>query len=140
MKNTQTSSEVQGKLIISLLKYSMDMGKILLEGMEFFADHGHYKEEQIIGTKFIVDLEMVFETVHAEYSDHLNDTINYQEVYLVVKREMEIKAHLLESVARRILDAVMGSFPQLKSVQVKISKVNPPLGGKVKQVSCILAH
>jgi dihydroneopterin aldolase len=140
MKNTQTSSEVQGKLIISLLKYSMDMGKILLEGMEFFAYHGHYKEEQIIGTKFIVDLEMVFETVHAEYSDHLNDTINYQEVYLVVKREMEIKAHLLESVARRILDAVMGSFPQLKSVQVKISKVNPPLGGKVKQVSCILAH
>jgi dihydroneopterin aldolase len=114
------------------------MGKILLEGMEFFAYHGHYKEEQIIGTKFIVDLEMVFETVHAEYSDHLNDTINYQEVYQVVKKEMEIKAHLLESVARRILDAVMQSFPQIKSLQVKIAKVNPPLGGKVKQVSYIL--
>jgi dihydroneopterin aldolase len=115
------------------------MGKVLLEGMEFFAYHGHYKEEQIIGTKFIVDLEMVFETVHSEYSDHLNDTINYQEVYLVVKKEMEIKAHLLENVARRILDAVMQSFPQVKSLQVKIAKVNPPLGGKIKQVSCILA-
>jgi len=116
------------------------MGKILLEGMEFFAYHGHYKEEQIIGTKFIVDLEMVFETRLAEYSDHLSDTINYQEVYLVVKKEMEINAHLLERVARRILDAVMQSFPQVKSVQVKISKVNPPLGGKVKQVSCILGN
>jgi dihydroneopterin aldolase len=116
------------------------MGKILLEGMEFFAYHGHYKEEQIIGTKFIVDLEIVFETGIAEYSDHLGDTINYQEVFQVVKKEMEINAHLLESVARRILDAVMKSFPQVKSLQVKISKVNPPLGGKVKQVSCILAN
>jgi dihydroneopterin aldolase len=115
------------------------MGKILLEGMEFFAYHGHYKEEQIIGTKFIVDLELVLETVHAEYSDHLNDTVNYQEVYHVVKKEMEINAHLLESVARRILDAVMQSFPGVKAVQVKISKVNPPLGGKVRQVSCVLA-
>jgi len=116
------------------------MGKILLEGMEFFAYHGHYKEEQIIGTKFIVDLEMVFETSPAEYSDRLGDTINYQEVYQVVKKEMEINAHLLESVARRILDAVIKSFSQVKSVQVKISKVNPPLGGKVKQVSCLLAN
>jgi len=116
------------------------MGKILLEGMEFFAYHGHFKEEQIIGTKFIVDLELMFETGQAEFSDHLGDTINYQEVYLVVKKEMEINAHLLEKVARRILDAVMRSFPQVKSVQVKISKVNPPLGGKVKQVSCILAN
>ena len=116
------------------------MGKISLEGMEFFAYHGCYKEEQIIGTKFIADLEMEFETSIAEYSDHLWDTINYQEVYKVVKREMDINAHLLESVARRILDAVMRSFPQVKSVQVKISKINPPLGGKVKQVSCILAN
>lgn len=116
------------------------MGKILLEGMEFFAYHGHYKEEQVIGTKFIVDLEMDFDTSEAEHSDHLDDTINYQEVYLVVKKEMEINAHLLESVAGRILDSVSHSFPQIKSLLVKIAKVNPPLGGKVKQVSCILAN
>jgi dihydroneopterin aldolase len=116
------------------------MGKILLEGMEFFAYHGHYREEQIIGTKFIVELEVEFDTMEAEQSDHLSDTINYQEVYQVVKKEMEINAHLLERVARRILDAVMKSFPQVRSLQVKISKVNPPLGGKVRQVTCILAN
>jgi dihydroneopterin aldolase len=114
------------------------MGKILLEGMEFFAYHGHYKEEQVIGTKFIVELEMEFETAEAEHSDHLDDTVNYQEVYQVVKREMEINGHLLESVARRILDSVKKYFPQIRFLQVKIAKINPPLGGKVKQVSCIL--
>jgi dihydroneopterin aldolase len=116
------------------------MGKIHLEGMEFFAYHGHYKEEQIIGTKFIVDLEIVFETSLAEYSDELGDTINYQEAYLIVKKEMEINSHLIESVARRILDSLSQAFPQINSVQVKISKINPPLGGKVKQVSCILMN
>lgn len=116
------------------------MGKILLEGMEFFAYHGHYKEEQIIGTKFIVDIEMEFESGKAEHSDHLSDTINYQEIYQLVQKEMEINAHLLERVARRILDSVMQRFLQVKSVQVKISKINPPLGGKVKQVSFILTN
>ena len=115
------------------------MGKILLEGMEFFAYHGHFKEEQIIGTKFIVDLEMMFPSEAAEYSDQLTDTINYQEVYQLVKEVMEVNSHLLENVARRILDAVKTAFPKLTFLQVKIAKVNPPLGGKVKQVSCVLA-
>jgi 7,8-dihydroneopterin aldolase/epimerase/oxygenase len=116
------------------------MGKILLESMEFFAYHGHFKEEQIIGTKFTVDLEMEFDTAKAENSDHLHDTVNYQKVYRLVKQEMEVNSHLLERVARRILDSVKQAFPQVKTVQVKISKLNPPLGGKVSQVSCILAE
>jgi len=118
----------------------MNMGKILLEGMEFFAYHGHYEEEQVIGTKFIVDLELVFDTTLAENSDRLNDTLNYQEIYRVVKREMEQPSHLLERVAKRILDAVLESFPDITNLEVKIAKVNPPLGGKVRQVSCVLAN
>ena len=116
------------------------MGKILLEGMEFFAYHGHFKEEQIIGTKFTVDLEIDFETEKAETSDHLHDTVNYQEVYQLVEREMEINSHLLERVARRIISSVRQEFPHVKNLKVKISKLNPPLGGKVKQVSCVLAE
>ena len=57
------------------------MGTILLEGMEFFAYHGHFKEEQIIGTKFIVELEIEYDSSTAEKSDKLHDALNYQEVY-----------------------------------------------------------
>lgn len=116
------------------------MGKILLEGMEFFAYHGCFHEEQIIGTRFIVEVEMELETAKAEVSDHLEDTVNYQAVYGIVKHEMEQKSQLIEHVARRILDAVTASFPQISSMQVRLSKVNPPLGGKVKQVSCVLTR
>jgi dihydroneopterin aldolase len=110
------------------------MGKIILEGMEFFAYHGCYKEEQIIGTKFIVDLQVDADTTLAETSDHLKDTISYVNLYHAVKHEMEQKSHLLEHVARRILDSLKDSFPGLLSIELRIVKINPPVGGKVKQV------
>ena len=103
--------------------------------MEFYAYHGCFKEEQIIGTYFNVDLYMEVDTEKAERSDKLGDTVNYQEVYLLVKKEMEIKAKLLEHVGRRILDSVMQHYPEVKSAEIKISKMNPPLGGKMKNVS-----
>lgn len=112
-----------------------NMGKILLEGMEFFSYHGCFKEEQLIGTKFIVDLEVEVDTLRAEVSDHLNDTVNYTSIYLTVKREMEIKAHLIEHVAKRIVDALKIGFPQLVAIHLKIAKLNPPIGGKLHQVS-----
>ncbi len=114
------------------------MGKIMLERMEFFAYHGCFHEEQIIGTLFLVDLELDVDTTKAEQSDHLEDTINYQIVYGLVRHEMEQKSQLLENIAHRILDSVKTTFPEISSIRVKISKVNPPLGGKVKQVACVL--
>jgi 7,8-dihydroneopterin aldolase/epimerase/oxygenase len=114
------------------------MGKILLEGMEFFAYHGCFAEEQIIGTRFVVDLEFNYDTAKAEKGDHLADAVNYQDVYRVVKEEMDKKSYLLEHVARRILDAVRNSFPVTTHFRIRISKVNPPIGGKVAQVCCVL--
>ncbi len=111
------------------------MGIISLEGMEFFSYHGCFTEEQIIGTRFIVDLNFETDTSPAEISDDLKQTINYQTVYRLVKKEMDIKAHLLEHVARRILKAVTNAFPEIKSANVKVSKLNPPLGGKIDKVS-----
>ena len=103
--------------------------------MEFYAYHGCFKEEQIIGTRFLVDLYLESNTDKAEKSDELADTVNYQEVYLLVKKEMEIKSKLLEHVGRRILDVVKERFPEVKSASLKISKMNPPLGGKMNNVS-----
>ena len=110
------------------------MGKIILEGMEFFAYHGCYKEEQIIGTKFIVDLLVTADTAIAEESDHLKDTLSYVHLYQVVKKEMEQKSHLLEHVTKRIMDTLISEFPQINSIELKICKLNPPVGGKISQV------
>jgi dihydroneopterin aldolase len=111
------------------------MGTILLEGMEFFAFHGCFKEEQIIGTKFIVDLVVDVDTAVAEGSDSLHDTADYVGLYACVKMEMEQKSHLLEHLARRIVDALQSEFPAINAIELKIAKINPPMGGKMHQVS-----
>ena len=111
------------------------MSTISLEGMEFFAHHGCFKEEQVIGNKFIIDLQIETDTSQAEISDNLAKTINYQEVYLMVKEEMTTRSKLLEHLARRILDRISDEFPQILSAKIKVSKLNPPIGGKVHSVS-----
>jgi len=110
------------------------MSTISIENMEFYAYHGCFKEEQQIGTWFEVNLNIEADTSKAEVTDHLEDTINYQSVYLTVKRQMMEKSKLLEHVARRILDAVMAEYPVL-SAEVSIRKKNPPLGGKIGAVT-----
>lgn len=111
------------------------MGLISIEGMEFYAYHGCFKEEQIIGNRFMVDLYFEANTGDAEISDNLHKTVDYQSVYRLVAEEMQVKSRLLEHVARRILDRVSKEFPVISSSRIKISKLNPPVGGKVDKVS-----
>ena len=103
--------------------------------MEFYAYHGCFREEQIIGTRFTVDLFLEADTAEAETTDNLLKTVNYQAIYGLVAEEMSVKSKLLEHVARRILDNLALKFPQITSARIKISKMNPPVGGKVEKVS-----
>lgn len=103
--------------------------------MEFYAHHGCFEEERKVGTWFQVDLEMMVDTATAERSDNLDETVNYAEVYLTVKREMSISSKLLENVAYRVKMAVMQEYPSVEQVKVKVQKLNPPLGGKMKSVA-----
>ncbi|MDD5508845.1 MAG: dihydroneopterin aldolase [Bacteroidales bacterium] len=113
------------------------MAHISIEGMEFFAHHGCMKEEQMIGTRFFVDLVIETETLEAEKTDDLSKTVNYQAVYELIAGEMRIRSKLLEHVARRILERIYEHFPQILKAEVKICKLNPPVGGKVERV-CVL--
>jgi dihydroneopterin aldolase len=115
------------------------MSIISVEGMEFHAYHGCFPEEQHIGTKFIVDVFLEADTLEAEITDDLSKTINYQSVYILVKAEMEVNSKLIENVSRRILDSIMKAFPEIHFAEIRLSKMNPPLGGKVESVSVTIS-
>ena len=114
------------------------MGLIQIENMEFYAFHGHYKEEQIVGNKFLVDLTIETDMEPASKSDNLKDAVNYQRAYLIVKSEMEKKSYLLENIAGRILDSLYSELQGIKNARVKVSKLNPPMGGKIGSVSVVM--
>ena len=111
---------------------------IAVEGMDFYAYHGCFKEETLIGTNFKVDIYLTVDTALAEAKDDMAGTVNYVEVYERVKRQVMIPSKLIEHVAARIRDAVLADFPQVCRVKVKVAKLNPPIGEKIREVNVTL--
>jgi 7,8-dihydroneopterin aldolase/epimerase/oxygenase len=116
------------------------MGLIEIENMEFYAFHGHYREEQVIGNRFLVNVQVLTSTDKAAQSDDLKNALNYQLVYDIVKEQMHLKSHLLENVAGRILDKLYERFSSIEKATVKVSKMNPPMGGNIEKVSVTLSR
>ncbi len=115
------------------------MGRIHLEEMEFYAFHGHYTEEQIVGNKFLLDIIIETDMSIPANTDDLADAINYQTVYKLIKQEMFKKSKLLENIANRILEAIYSEFKGIQKVTVTIRKMNPPMGGKMRSVAVTLS-
>lgn len=120
------------------LRNNGNMSTISLEGMVFHSYHGCLPEEKVTGNTFIIDLYIDADTAKAEDTDDLNDTVNYSAAYAIVKKEMEQPSKLLEHVARRILDSLKAAIPAIENAKVKVSKLNPPVGGEVRSVSVSL--
>ncbi|MCK9255630.1 MAG: dihydroneopterin aldolase [Bacteroidales bacterium] len=115
------------------------MNKILITGMEFFAFHGHYEEEKLAGNKFVVDLKLWYDTRKAEKSDNLENAINYQLAYIIVKDIIaNTKVNLLEHLASKILDALFIEFNDLPKAEIYLKKLSPPMGGQIKDVGVII--
>jgi len=117
-----------------------DMGVIALNGMLFFARHGVYERERAEGNHFIVDLRVEADLEKASGSDSLDDTVDYQMLYSIVRQEMEIPSSLMEHVAGRIIRRIRNEIPGVISASVTITKKNPPLGGAVSSSSVTLSY
>jgi len=105
------------------------MGKVSLEGMEFYARHGYYEEERIIGNKYSVDVTLELDFQDASKNDKLEGTVNYEKVYEIVQSVMKIDANLLEHLAGKMIKALKENFKGIIKAQVRISKYNPPIKG-----------
>lgn len=114
------------------------IGKISLEGLEFHAFHGVYPHERDSGNWFEVDLSVEADIAEGAILDDLERTVNYETLYQFVKEEMEKPSKLLETVAGKIADRVLQEISEVSQVEIKISKINPPIGGKCKKASVSL--
>jgi len=104
------------------------MGLIEIEGMEFYAYHGHFKQEQVVGNKFLVNIAIETNCTKAGQSDNL------------IKEEMEEKSFLLENICKRVLDRLHNEFDTIQKATIKVSKINPPMGGQIEKVSITLSR
>lgn len=114
------------------------MGKLGIEGMKFYAYHGHYEAENIIGNYYVVDAYFTMNLNKAGQSDKIADTVNYEEVYQICAETMEFQFELIEKVAKYILDEILLLLKRKKkdgediAVKVRVRKLNPPMNGPVE--------
>ena len=116
------------------------MARIFLEGVDVYSFHGHSKEERKIGGKYRVDLFFDVGTSGAESSDELKDTVNYEKVHKIIQLQMAEPSKLLEHLARKILNGIAAEFPQMLYINVRISKMHPPIPGIMQSVAVELEH
>ena len=111
------------------------MSCIELKDIRVYANHGCLSEEEKIGSHYLVNRRVECDLSHAAKTDALEDTIDYVGLNDIVKKQMAIRAKLLETVGYRIIKNILDSFSGVSHVSVTVSKLNPPIGGDVKQVS-----
>ena len=114
------------------------MSRIALEGLEFHAFHGVYPHERESGNWFEVDVSVDTDFSKAAQTDELSGTVDYELIYRVVKNEMEKPSKLLETVGENIVDEILKRFATVTNVELKISKINPPIGGKAKKATVFI--
>lgn len=102
--------------------------KIFLRQLRFHAFHGVLDQERRVGNDYVINVVAECDFAHAMQTDELEDTVNYAEIYRVVKEEMAVPSKLLEHVAGRIGERLFNEFPSLQSLDISIMKVNPPFG------------
>ncbi|ARV11869.1 dihydroneopterin aldolase [Gilvibacter sp. SZ-19] len=114
------------------------MGIIRLHNVRVYASHGCLKEETIIGSDYLVQLEVKADLQKAAATDDLNDTVDYVHLNRIIKEEMAVPSKLLEVVARKINTRILKELPMVSYTKVCVAKINPPIGGDVASVEVCL--
>ena len=114
------------------------MGIIRLKNIRTFSYHGCLVEESKIGSDYRVDLEIKADLRKSSVSDELADTVDYVHFNKIVIEEMAIRSKLLEHVAKRIITRIFKEIPEVSRIVLEVSKINPPIGGDVEQVTIVM--
>jgi dihydroneopterin aldolase len=116
------------------------VGLVSLKGLEFFAYHGYYDEEQKMGNKYSVDVTVKANLKTAAVQDELSQTVNYEALYKIVIDKMQIRSRLLEHIGYEIIQSIFLEFSVVQWVEISIAKFNPPIGGVCKEARVTLTE
>ena len=114
----------------------MELDQIKIEGLEIFANHGIFPEENVLGQKFIVSATLYTDTRKAGKTDELTASIHYGEVSAFITEF--VKSHtykFLERVAEELVEDMLQKFDGLEKVTLEIQKPWAPVGLPLKTVS-----
>ncbi|MCK9407904.1 MAG: dihydroneopterin aldolase [Bacteriovoracaceae bacterium] len=114
-------------------KYTLDI--IKLHNAVFYAYHGAMSDEQSLGGKFEIDVELHCDLTAAKQTDNLDETVNYEKVYALMKSiVMGKKYYLIEALAHSIGTGIIAAFPKVQQTIVRVRKPGAPVHGVVDTI------
>lgn len=114
------------------------MGQISIEGMQFYAYHGVYEEERIIGNIFVVDVFITTDLSSAAEADDLNETINYETIYQICQAEMRRTVQLIETLIEHIIRRIKFQFATIQTIRVRVQKNHPIPGHRISHSAVVM--
>ena len=105
---------------------------IQLSGMHFYAYHGYYESERMMGNYFVLNVSLQVDTFDSAKAG-IDDTINYEGLYQLCHQRMQKTELLLETVVFKLIEDIKSSYPQLIRGHVSLEKIGPQLGGKIEK-------
>jgi 7,8-dihydroneopterin aldolase/epimerase/oxygenase len=115
------------------------MDRMLLKRIVFYGYHGVYPEENRLGQKYLVDLDLRLNLSSDARSDDVNDTVNYAEIHALVKEIVEgPPVKLIEALTEKIASAVLGTYTSIIEATVAVTKPNPPFDITFDGVTVVL--
>lgn len=110
--------------------------KITIKGLEVFANHGVYPEENRLGQKFVVNAVLYVNTRAAGLSDDLDLSVNYGTVCHQITDFLTANTYkLIERVAEELARHILINNPLVHEIDVEIEKPGAPIGLPLETVS-----
>lgn len=101
------------------------------------AYHGCFKEEELVGAQYEINIRLYGNFEKAAEQDNLLEAVNYVHIFEIIKREMAIRSNLIETVTKRISDAIFNEINQVKKIKLSVAKLHPPLGSEIESFEVI---
>lgn len=108
--------------------------KITVRSAEFYAYHGVKAEEQVLGGKYQVDMELYYNSTKAVINDDISAALNYDEALFCVEEVIGGQYNLIETIANEIINMLFDRFPILEKATVRVRKMNAPIRSVVSYI------
>lgn len=113
----------------------MTVYTITLRNCAFFARHGVYSEEEVLGQRFFVDAVLTVDGGRSLAADDIEGTVDYGKAFKAIERViMGKRKYLIEALALEVAKSLCRKFSMITSAEITIRKPNAPVQGILDNV------
>lgn len=102
------------------------MISIELKDVRIHASHGLYPGESLTGNNYEINLSVKFDDTAVAFTS-IENTIDYAELYDIIRQRMQHTTALLEKLCSDIVQQIKATYPAVSEVTLTVYKIQAPI-------------